>query len=199
MWLFQKKGAQECIQRSWQPQEPLRATLLCPLSGSTEITCDETDRRRRSRQAEFLEWDAGSEEGFSSCLMERNGNAEMDGSARRQSGTHAQTLSPFVSILADLVEANFRHPQRRNKQSSKNWQQTTFNGRSSTQRCRSWWISFHQLVCRVEDAPIIDELAAEADGRFRVVKVNAFDEQDLASHYRIAPSPRCSFSRAGWW
>ena len=35
-------------------------------------------------------------------------------------------------------------------------------------------------------APIIDEIAAEASGRFRVGKVNAWEEQELAADYRIS-------------
>jgi thioredoxin 1 len=38
-------------------------------------------------------------------------------------------------------------------------------------------------------APLIDELAAEADGRFRVGKVNAWEEQNLAARYRITAVP----------
>ena len=38
-------------------------------------------------------------------------------------------------------------------------------------------------------APIIDEIAAEAGGRFRVGKVNAWDEQGLAARYRISAVP----------
>ena len=38
-------------------------------------------------------------------------------------------------------------------------------------------------------APVLDELAAEAGGRFRVGKVNAWEEQDLAVRYRISAVP----------
>ena len=38
-------------------------------------------------------------------------------------------------------------------------------------------------------APVIDELAAEAGGRFRVGKVNAWEEQGLAVRYRISAVP----------
>ena len=40
-------------------------SLLCPLSGSTEITCDEMTAESL---AFHLEWNAGSEEGFSLML-----------------------------------------------------------------------------------------------------------------------------------
>jgi thioredoxin 1 len=38
-------------------------------------------------------------------------------------------------------------------------------------------------------APVINELAAEAGGRFRVGKVNAWEEQSLAVRYRISVVP----------
>jgi thioredoxin 1 len=38
-------------------------------------------------------------------------------------------------------------------------------------------------------APVIDELAAEAAGRFRIGKVNAWEEQSLAVRYRISAVP----------
>ena len=38
-------------------------------------------------------------------------------------------------------------------------------------------------------APVIEEIAAEAGGRFRVGKVNAWDEQALAARYRISTVP----------
>src|SRR5262245_64099671 len=38
-------------------------------------------------------------------------------------------------------------------------------------------------------APVLDELAAEAGVRFRVGKVNAWDEQGLAVRYRISAVP----------
>jgi thioredoxin 1 len=38
-------------------------------------------------------------------------------------------------------------------------------------------------------APVLDELAADAGGRFRVGKVNAWDEQGLAVRYRISAVP----------
>jgi thioredoxin 1 len=38
-------------------------------------------------------------------------------------------------------------------------------------------------------APVIDEMDREAGGRFRVGKVNAWDQQDLAVRYRISVVP----------
>src|ERR1700722_9254656 len=38
--------------------------------------------------------------------------------------------------------------------------------------------------CR-QIAPVVEQLAEEADGRFRVGKVNVFDQQDLGVRYRI--------------
>ena len=46
-------------------------------------------------------------------------------------------------------------------------------------------------------APVLDELAAEAGGRFRVGKVNAWDEQDLAVRYRISAVPTLLVFKAG--
>jgi thioredoxin 1 len=38
-------------------------------------------------------------------------------------------------------------------------------------------------------APVLDEIAAEAGGRFRVGKVNAWEQQALAARYRISAVP----------
>jgi thioredoxin 1 len=38
-------------------------------------------------------------------------------------------------------------------------------------------------------APHVEKLATEAGGRFRVGKVNAWDEQELAARYRISAVP----------
>jgi thioredoxin 1 len=38
-------------------------------------------------------------------------------------------------------------------------------------------------------APVIDEIAAEAGGRYRVGKINAWEEQALATHYRVSAVP----------
>ncbi len=38
-------------------------------------------------------------------------------------------------------------------------------------------------------APILEEVAAEAGGRFRVGKVNAWEQPELAAHYRISALP----------
>jgi thioredoxin 1 len=46
-------------------------------------------------------------------------------------------------------------------------------------------------------APVLDELAAEAGGRFRVGKVNAWDEQGLAVRYRISAVPTLLVFRGG--
>ena len=46
-------------------------------------------------------------------------------------------------------------------------------------------------------APIITELAAEASGRFRVGKVNAWDEQNLAGRYRISAVPTLLVFKGG--
>jgi thioredoxin 1 len=46
-------------------------------------------------------------------------------------------------------------------------------------------------------AAIIDELAAEAGGRFRVGKVNAWEEQDLAVRYRISAVPTLLIFKGG--
>jgi thioredoxin 1 len=46
-------------------------------------------------------------------------------------------------------------------------------------------------------APIIDELAAEAGGRFQVGKVNTWEEQDLAVRYRISAVPTLLIFQGG--
>jgi thioredoxin 1 len=46
-------------------------------------------------------------------------------------------------------------------------------------------------------APVIDELAAEAGGRFRVGKVNAWEEQGLAVRYRISAVPTLVVFKGG--
>jgi thioredoxin 1 len=46
-------------------------------------------------------------------------------------------------------------------------------------------------------APVIDELAAESGGRFRVGKVNAFEEQDLGATYRISAVPTLLVFKGG--
>ncbi len=46
-------------------------------------------------------------------------------------------------------------------------------------------------------APVLDELAAEAGGRFRVGKVNAWVEQGLAAHYRISAVPTLLVFKGG--
>jgi thioredoxin 1 len=46
-------------------------------------------------------------------------------------------------------------------------------------------------------APIIDELAAEAGGRFRVGKVNAWQEQGLAVRFRVSAVPTLLVFRGG--
>jgi thioredoxin 1 len=46
-------------------------------------------------------------------------------------------------------------------------------------------------------APVLDEVAAEAGGRFRVVKVNAWEEQELAGRYRISALPTLLVFRGG--
>ena len=46
-------------------------------------------------------------------------------------------------------------------------------------------------------APVIDEIAAEAGGRFRVGKVNAWEQQDLAVRYRISAVPTLLVFKAG--
>jgi thioredoxin 1 len=46
-------------------------------------------------------------------------------------------------------------------------------------------------------APVIDELAIEAGGRFRVAKVNAWDEQGLAVRYRISAVPTLLVFKGG--
>jgi thioredoxin 1 len=46
-------------------------------------------------------------------------------------------------------------------------------------------------------APVLDELAAEGGGRFRVGKVNLFEEQDLAVRYRISTVPTLLLFKGG--
>jgi thioredoxin 1 len=46
-------------------------------------------------------------------------------------------------------------------------------------------------------APLIDELATEARGRFRVGKVNAWEEQGLAVRYRISAVPTLLLFKGG--
>jgi thioredoxin 1 len=46
-------------------------------------------------------------------------------------------------------------------------------------------------------APIIDEIAEEAGGRFRVGKVNAWEEQTLAARYRISAVPTLLVFKGG--
>ena len=46
-------------------------------------------------------------------------------------------------------------------------------------------------------APVIDGLAAEAGGRFRVGKVNAWEEQGLAVRYRISAVPTLLIFKGG--
>lgn len=50
--------------------------------------------------------------------------------------------------------------------------------------------------CR-QIAPVIEQLAEEADGRFRVGKVNIFDQQDLGVRYRITAIPTLLFLKGG--
>jgi thioredoxin 1 len=46
-------------------------------------------------------------------------------------------------------------------------------------------------------APVIDEIAAEASGRFLVGKVNAWEQQDLAASYRISAVPTLLVFKGG--
>jgi thioredoxin 1 len=46
-------------------------------------------------------------------------------------------------------------------------------------------------------APILEEIAAEAGGRFRVAKVNAWEQQALAAHYRISALPTILVFKGG--
>jgi thioredoxin 1 len=46
-------------------------------------------------------------------------------------------------------------------------------------------------------APVIDEIAAEAGGRFGVGKVNAWEQHDLATRYRISALPTLLVFRGG--
>jgi thioredoxin 1 len=50
--------------------------------------------------------------------------------------------------------------------------------------------------CR-QIAPVIDQLAQEADGRFRVGKVNVFEQQDLGVRYGITAIPTLLFMKDG--
>jgi thioredoxin 1 len=45
--------------------------------------------------------------------------------------------------------------------------------------------------------PVIEELASEANGRFKVSKVNAFEEQDLGATYRISAVPTLLVFKGG--
>jgi thioredoxin 1 len=46
-------------------------------------------------------------------------------------------------------------------------------------------------------APMLEELADEAGGRLRVGKVNVFEQQDLAVHYRISAVPTLLLFQGG--
>jgi thioredoxin 1 len=46
-------------------------------------------------------------------------------------------------------------------------------------------------------APVIDEIAAEAGGRYRVGKINSWEEQALATHYRVSAVPTLLVFRGG--
>ena len=46
-------------------------------------------------------------------------------------------------------------------------------------------------------APHVEKLATEAGGRFRVGKVNAWDEQDLAVRFRISAVPTLLVFKGG--
>jgi thioredoxin 1 len=46
-------------------------------------------------------------------------------------------------------------------------------------------------------APVIDEIAAGADGLFRVGKVNAWEQQDLAARFRISAVPTLLVFKSG--
>jgi thioredoxin 1 len=46
-------------------------------------------------------------------------------------------------------------------------------------------------------APLIDELAAEANGKYRIGKVDAYDQPDLATQYRISALPTLMFFKGG--
>jgi len=46
-------------------------------------------------------------------------------------------------------------------------------------------------------APVLDELAAEAGGRFRVGKANAWDEQGLAGRSRMSAVPTLLVFKGG--
>jgi thioredoxin 1 len=46
-------------------------------------------------------------------------------------------------------------------------------------------------------APVIDEIAAGAGGRFRIGKVNAWEQQDLAASYRISAVPTLLVFKGG--
>jgi thioredoxin 1 len=46
-------------------------------------------------------------------------------------------------------------------------------------------------------APVIDEIAGEAGGRFRVGKVNAWEQPDLAVRYQISAVPTILVFKGG--
>ncbi len=46
-------------------------------------------------------------------------------------------------------------------------------------------------------APVLEEIAVEAAGRFRVGKVNAWDQQALAVRYRISALPTLLIFKGG--
>jgi thioredoxin 1 len=45
--------------------------------------------------------------------------------------------------------------------------------------------------------PHLDQLAAEADGQYRIGKVNAYEQTDLATEYRISALPTLLFFKRG--
>jgi thioredoxin 1 len=46
-------------------------------------------------------------------------------------------------------------------------------------------------------APLVEEIAAEANGRFVVGKINAWEEQDLAARYHISAVPTLLVFKGG--
>lgn len=46
-------------------------------------------------------------------------------------------------------------------------------------------------------APVIDELSSQADGQYRVGKVDAYEQPDLATRYRISALPTLLFFQQG--
>lgn len=46
-------------------------------------------------------------------------------------------------------------------------------------------------------APLLDELAAEYDGKVKIGKINTDDQQDLALQYRISAIPTLLFFKNG--